>query len=105
MNSAHNRGAYLRRRRERSGLSVEAVSAGSRILPRLVDAPEADRQDLLSAPVYVRGFIRAYCVQVEADAVEALRLYDERVGSPPPLIVKTPISPRPFARAPFEGRP
>ena len=46
MNSAHNLGAYLRRRRERSGLSVEAVSAGSRIVPRL-DALEVDRPDLL----------------------------------------------------------
>src|SRR5262245_40990779 len=95
MNSAHNLGAYLRRHRERSGLSVEAVSSGSRIVPRLVDALEADRQDLLPAPVYVRGFICAYCAQVGADAEEALRLYDERVGPPPPLIVRTPIPPRP----------
>jgi hypothetical protein len=39
-------GAYLRRRRERSGLSVRAVSGRSRIVPRLVDALEADRPDL-----------------------------------------------------------
>ena len=95
MSSAHTLGTYLRRRRERSGLSVEAVSAGSRIVPRLVDALEADRQDLLPAPVYVRGFIRAYCAQVGVDAEEALRLYEERVGPPPPLTV-SPVS-RPAA--------
>ena len=60
-------GAYLRRCRERSGLPVEAVSAGSRIVRRLVDALEADRQDLLPAPVYVRGFIRACRDQLELD--------------------------------------
>jgi cytoskeleton protein RodZ len=90
MSSAHTLGAYLRRRRERSGLSVEAVSAGSRIVPHLVEALEADRQDLLPAPVYVRGFIRAYCAQVGADAEDALRLYEERVGPPPPLTVPAP---------------
>ena len=30
-------GTYLRRGREQSGLSMEAVSAGSRIVPRLVE--------------------------------------------------------------------
>jgi len=44
MSPAYTLGAYLRRRRERSGLSVEALSAGSRIVPRLVDALEVDRQ-------------------------------------------------------------
>jgi cytoskeletal protein RodZ len=72
---------------------VEAVSAGSRIVPRLVDALEADRDDLLPVPVYVRGFIRAYCAQVGADPEEALRLYEERVGPPPPLTVPAPRPP------------
>jgi cytoskeleton protein RodZ len=93
MSSAQTLGAHLRRYRERSGQSVEAVSAGSRIVPRLVDALEADRQDLLPAPVYVRGFIRAYCDQVGADAEEALRLYEEQVGPPAPLAVQPPAPP------------
>jgi len=87
MSAAQSLGTYLRRRRERAGLSVEAVSAGSRIVPRLVEALEADRPDLLPAPVYVRGFIRAYCAQVGADPEAALRLYEEHIGPPPPLSV------------------
>jgi hypothetical protein len=83
-------GAYLRRGRERSGLTVDAVSAGSRIVPRLVEALESDRQDLLPAPVYVRGFIRAYCEQVGADTDEALRLHDEQAAPDPPLTVRDP---------------
>ena len=90
MSAKSTLGAYLRKGRERSGLSVEAVSAGSRIVPRLVDALESDRQDLLPAPVYVRGFIRAYCEQIGADADEALRLYDDQVAPPPPLTVDAP---------------
>jgi cytoskeleton protein RodZ len=88
-------GAYLRRGRERSGLSIEAVAAGSRIVPRLVEALEADRQEFLPAPVYVRGFIRAYCEQIGADTEEALRLYDEQAAPPPSLTVqpKTPEAP------------
>ena len=66
-------------------------------MPRLVDALEADRDDRLPAPVYVRGFIRAYCraycAQVGADPEEALRLYEERVGPPPPLTVPAPRPP------------
>ena len=83
-------GTYLRRGREQSGLSMEAVSAGSRIVPRLVEALETDRQDLLPAPVYVRGFIRAYCQQIGADPEEALRLYDEQAAPPLPLTVRPP---------------
>jgi cytoskeleton protein RodZ len=89
-------GAYLRRGRKQSGLSVEAVSTGSRIVPRLVEALEADRLDLLPAPVYVRGFIRAYCEQIGADTEEALRLYDEQTAPPPPRTVhpSTPEGPK-----------
>jgi cytoskeleton protein RodZ len=95
-------GTYLRRGREQSGLSMEAVSAGSRIVPRLVDALEADRQDLLPAPVYVRGFIRAYCQQIGADPEEALRLYGEQGAPPPPLTVRPPAPEAP--KVPPTGR-
>ena len=95
MSANHTLGAYLREGRERAGLSVEAVSAGSRIVPRLVQALEADRQDLLPAPVYVRGFIRAYCGQIGADTDEALRLYDDQTAPPPPLTANAPPAARP----------
>jgi RodZ C-terminal domain/Helix-turn-helix domain len=82
-------GAYLRQARARSALSTEDISAGSRIMRRLVDALEADRHDLLPAPVYVRGFIRA-----GADAEEAIRIYDAQAIPDPPLTV-WPSSPPP----------
>jgi len=59
MSAAYNLGAYRRRHPDRSGLFVDIVWAGSRVLPRLVDALEADRQELLPAPVYVRRSVGA----------------------------------------------
>ena len=72
-------GAYLVAHRETRGLSVEEVAAGTRIAPRIVRALEADLVDDLLSPVYVRGFIRAYCEAVGAASDQALALYDEAV--------------------------
>jgi hypothetical protein len=92
MSSEMSLGAYLRRYRETAGLSVERVSARSRIVPRVIRALEEDRDDLLPAPVYVRGFIRAYCAEVGAPADEALARYDARVA-PRPSAPPEPAAP------------
>jgi cytoskeleton protein RodZ len=94
-------GAYLRQCRQRSGASVETVSSGSRIVPQFIRALEADRHDLLPAPVYVRGFIRAYCEQVGGDAEEALRRYEARPGAAaaPRPAPSPPPAPAPWALA------
>jgi hypothetical protein len=92
MSADSSLGAYLRGCRERSGLSVEAVSAGSRILPRLVDAVEGDRRDL-PAPGYVRGFIRPCWDQVAADTAEALRTYKAQAAPAPPVSVQAASPP------------
>ena len=88
MNAVSSLGVCLRRSRERAGLSMEAVSTGSRIASRFIHALEADQHADLPAPVYVRGFIRAYCEQVGADGAEALRLYDAEAVPDPPLTVR-----------------
>ena len=94
MNRESTLGAYLRQAREKSGLSTEDISTGSRIVPRLVSALEADRHDLLPAPVYVRGFIRTYCDLVGADPEEALQLYGAAAIPDPPLTVRPTAPPR-----------
>ena len=43
MSAKASLGTYLRQGRERSGLSVDAISSGSRIVPQLIHALEADR--------------------------------------------------------------
>jgi cytoskeleton protein RodZ len=73
-------GTHLRNAREAAALSLETVSARSRIAERLLRALEEGRADALPAPVYVRGFIRAYCAQVGVDPTEALARYDVLIG-------------------------
>lgn len=100
MSNESTLGAYLRRCRERSGLSLEAVSSASRIVPGLVRALEANRHDVLPASVYVRGFIRAYCDQVGVNAEEALRRYDAQVAAvQAPIPRPAPLAPRPAPTA------
>jgi cytoskeletal protein RodZ len=86
-------GLLLRGARETRGLSVDDLSSATRIKPRHLHALEEERLGDLPAPVFVRGFIRAYCASVGAPPSEPLRLYEERVGaaraaaaaaSPPP---------------------
>ncbi len=96
MGSEVTLGAYLRRSRTSSGLSLEAVSTGSRIVPRLLEALEEDRHEALPAPVFVRGFIRAYCGELGIAPEEALALYEQQV----------PAARRPYpAGPPPEHRP
>src|SRR5262245_11542663 len=89
-------GAFLRRGRQRSGLSVEDVAAASRIGPVYIRALEADRHGLLPAAVYVRGFIRAYCGQVGVDADAAVRRYEACLTEVPGGVA--PPSPGPGPR-------
>jgi hypothetical protein len=69
-------GDHLREAREARGLSVEALAARTRIAPRVVLALESGSAEELPAPVYVRGFIRAYCRELDLDPDHAVALYD-----------------------------
>ena len=52
-------GARLRHEREARGLTVEQVSTKTRVRERIVRAIESDDTDWI-APVYLRGYVRAY---------------------------------------------
>jgi len=66
-------GAHLRRCREARGLTVEALA---RVRERYLLALEEDRLDALPAPVFVRGYIRAYCASVSEPPAHPLGLYE-----------------------------
>jgi cytoskeleton protein RodZ len=83
-------GAYLRGLRERQGISVDELSRATRVLSHYLEALEKDDLDSLPAPVFTKGFIRAYCQAVGSDPGEALRLYD-RSGARAPEKAKIPI--------------
>ena len=53
-------GADLRKVREERGVSLKQIAAESKVGVRTFEDIEADRFDLLPAPVYVRGFLLEY---------------------------------------------
>lgn len=73
-------GVHLRGLRERRGISLEEISRGTRIPTRFLEALEAERFEALPAPVFTRGFIRAYCQALGDSGEEALALFDGQRG-------------------------
>jgi flagellar biosynthesis protein FlhG len=53
-------GDYLKRARQRAGLSLEDIARRTKIGTLKLGAIESERFDLLPAPVYLRGFIEQY---------------------------------------------
>jgi len=81
MPDAAELGAILRQCREAKGLSLDDLSHATRIVPRLLLALEENRLADLPAPIFVRGFIRAYCAAVGEPPERALALYDATTGA------------------------
>ena len=84
-------GAYLRGLREQQGMSVDELSRATRVLSHYLEALESEDLRRLPAPVFTKGFIRAYCQSVGVPPDEALRLYD-RMGVPAPDLSKVPVN-------------
>jgi cytoskeletal protein RodZ len=76
-------GSYLYALRLASNGSVEEMARSTRIAERQLRALETGDQSELPAPVFVKGFIRAYCDFLGAPPDEALRLYHEALGARP----------------------
>src|SRR5947209_10947803 len=94
-------GDYLRELRDRRGISLEEISRITRVASSYLEALESDRQSALPAPVFTRGFIRAYCQALGESPEEALALYDGRDGvtRPPPRVTVVPSPPTPAAES------
>jgi cytoskeletal protein RodZ len=80
---------YLRETRTGKGLPLEEVATATRVAQRYLEALEADALQELPAPVFTRGYIRAFCQVLGVPADEALARYDEllrdsAIPSPPP---------------------
>ena len=73
-------GACLRALREARKGSLEEMARATRVSSHQLEALESDRFSELPAPVFVKGFIRAYCHFLGEPADEALRRYRDLVG-------------------------
>src|SRR5260370_4867284 len=87
-------GSYLRELRTRRGVSLEEISRSTRVLTSYLEALEADDFEALPAPVFTRGFIRAYCQTLGVAPDEPFAIYDGRAVDAP----ETKTTPEPHAR-------
>jgi cytoskeleton protein RodZ len=78
--SAGSLGAYLRGLREARGGSLEEMAHATRIGARRLGALEREEFCELPAPVFVKGFIQAYCGFLGESAEEALVRYRRILG-------------------------
>lgn len=80
-------GARLRRSRLRSGVELEDISGITKINPTYLRFLEEDRYAELPAPVYVRGFVRAYagCVGLDPTRVASsyMKKFEAETGAVP----------------------
>jgi cytoskeleton protein RodZ len=97
-------GAYLRELRTRRGVSLDEVARLTRVAPRYLIALENDAFSELPAPVFIRGFIRAYCQAMGLSPDEALGIYDGREGRPAHPVVPATAAP-PVRSASHQARP
>jgi transcriptional regulator with XRE-family HTH domain len=77
----------LRRQRQRSRVSIEAIAANLRIRPELIEAFESNDLSAWPRGLYARAWIRTYALSVDLDPVDTLdefcRLFpqgDRRAG-------------------------
>src|SRR5581483_7341999 len=71
-------GTALREARESRGLSISDVAKATRVPAQMLRQIEAGALgEALPAPVYVRGFIRAYARLLRLPEDQPLRLFDD----------------------------
>jgi cytoskeletal protein RodZ len=74
--SATSLGGHLRALREAKGSSLEDMARSTRVGIRHLEALEEERLADLPSPVFVRGFIRAYCSFLRETPDEVLAQYE-----------------------------
>jgi len=72
-------GPDLKRFRESRGISLREIAAASKVGIRYLEYIEAERRELLPAPVYLRGFVQEYARTVGLDPRPTAESYLARV--------------------------
>ena len=98
-------GTALRTAREASGLSVDQVSAVTKIRATLVRDLEADHFESSGGDFYVRGHLRSISAVINADAADLVACFDrEAAAAPTPTLLIEAAAP-PVPRTPMIGTP
>jgi cytoskeletal protein RodZ len=70
-------GKYLKKEREKRGVSLEEISQATRITPAFLRDIEEDRYGFLPAPVITRGYLRSYAKELGLDDKEVISRYQD----------------------------
>ena len=89
-------GALLKSEREKREVSIEQITKLTRLRRHFIEALEAEDWKHLPAPVFVRGFIRAYARALNLDEEKVFDLYEGT--TPPDMSVPQPVVAAPAAR-------
>lgn len=87
-------GTELRQARERAHLSLQDLSARTKIRAVLLSAIEREEFDRLPAGLLTRGFLRAYAREVGLDPESVVRQYIAEFEPPPPPPTPAPLEPQ-----------
>ncbi len=77
-------GICLKTERESKNLSLKEVSGSTKISERLLKAIEEDQYELISSPVYVKGFLGAYARYLGLDSNNIILQYQENYENKTP---------------------
>lgn len=94
-------GQYLRKEREKRNVSLDAVAKVTRITRENLEALENDDFQVISAPVFVRGFLRSYANFLGLDPKEVIAHYDSQTDLLPVPQDKEPPPPPPREENPI----
>jgi len=87
-----NFGESLKKSRQEKGLTPKDIAKATRIPSHIIEDLESGDESRLPAPVYVKGFIRAYAKELGLDEKQLLREYNGTLGikgEPLDLVVST----------------
>ncbi len=76
-------GVRLKQQREQRGITLEEISATTKIGTRMLVALEQDHFDQLPGGIFNKGFIRAYARCLDLDEDQAIADYLVATGTPP----------------------
>lgn len=83
-------GARLRAGRERMGLTQLQAAEKLHVDPKVVESLEAERYEVLGAPVFVRGHLKRYAELIGEQAFHLLDLYTADTKSAAPDLTRLP---------------
>jgi cytoskeleton protein RodZ len=97
-------GQELREEREARNISIEEIASATKIVPRYLEALEADRLDQMPGGFFIRGIIRTYARSVGLDPEEVLNRY-KAAGLLEPAAPERKVFPRFAPKAPPRPEP